>query len=558
MNTTPVVPSKPTPPHPAAPKPKALLPVPMPKPAKTKSATDTSSGILARILALIGQEVGLEPSELKPESEFTELGIDSLLSLTITSKIRGELGLDFPPSLFIDCTTIGDLQVRVGGADDDSLSTTSSSSSSSGDKDAQETHLTSSATSVYQDASQQDASSGRTRATLIMRKIIAEETRVPIDDLRPSTSLGDIGIDSLLSLTISGKLQELLDVDIPNTMFMEVETIQELEEALCKVLGLGPAHQIKLSKPSSDDPLDFNSSFTPPGDTQYQSNAVSSLPRATSILLSGSPQTAQLILILFPDGSGSASSYAALAPVVDTSRVAVYGLNCPWRKTGAEMTRLGVTMSTMVARYVIEVQQLVQQQQQLRARPPLIALGGWSAGGILAFEAARQLQQQPEAIRISRLILFDSPNPIGLQNPPQRMYDFFNSLGIFGGGKTKTPEWLQAHFNAFLRILDAYQPSTLPDTPTSLIVYARDGVCKDPDGPKMETRPDDPREMLWLLNNRTDFSAQGWASVLGPEKLSVRVLDEVNHFSLMDRGPKMKEMGQIVTKFCLESIGTDY
>lgn len=538
----------------------------MPQPVKTNSAADASSGVLSRVLALIGQEIGLEPSELKAESEFSELGIDSLLSLTITSKIRGELGLDFPPSLFIECATIGDLQSRIGGGEDDGLSTTSPSSTSGSGEDTPETQLTSSATSVYQDA---DTSSGRTRATLMTRKIIAEETRVAIDELKPSTNLADIGIDSLLSLNIAGKLQELLDADIPSTMFMEVETLQEVEEALCKALGLDSADQIKPSKPASNEPMALTSSLPDttrswssdrrisPENTQHQPIAVSSFPRATSVLLSGSPETAQMLLFLFPDGSGSASSYAAFAPVMDTSRVAVYGLNCPWRKTGAEMTRLGVTMSAMVAQYVTEVQRLVQQQQQIRALLPLIALGGWSAGGILAFEAARQFQQLG-AIRISRLILLDSPNPIGLQNPPQRMYDFFDSLGIFGGGKSKTPEWLQAHFNAFLRILDAYQPSPLPETPASLIIYARDGICKDPDGPKMETRPDDPREMLWLLNNRTDFSAQGWGSVLGPDKLSVRVLDEVNHFSLMDRGPKMTQMGHIVSKFCLENIGSDY
>jgi naphtho-gamma-pyrone polyketide synthase len=550
----------------------------MPQPAKTKSAADTSSGILGRILALIGQEVGVELSELKAESEFVELGIDSLLSLTITSKIRGELGLEFPPSLFIDHPTVGDLQVLVGGGGDDGLAVTRSSSNSSSDEESQETQLTSSATSVYQDAPQQDrSSSGRTRARLVMRQIIAEETRVAIEELKPSTSLADIGVDSLLSLTIGGKLQELLDVDIPGSMFMELETLQDVEEALCKALGLGQSNLKKSGEPSNNYPVASDSSLANSNrpwlsdspdrqisleDARNQSVAVSSLPHATSILLSGSPQTARLILFLFPDGSGSASSYAALAPVIDTSSVAVYGLNCPWRKTGAEMTRLGVTMSTMVARYVVEVRQLVQQQQsqatkgqgKFPAPTPFVALGGWSAGGILALEAARQLQQQPGAIKVSRLILFDSPNPIGLQNPPQRMYDFFDSLGIFGGGgggknKTKTPEWLRAHFDAFLRILDAYEPAPLPDAPASLIVYARDGVCKNPNGPRMETRPDDPREMLWLLNNRTDFSADGWASVLLPDKLSVMVLDEVNHFSLMDPGPKMKEMGQLVTKF---------
>lgn len=223
------------------------------------------------------------------------------------------------------------------------------------------------------------------------------------------------------------------------------------------------------------------------------------------------------------------------------------------------MTRLGLTMSTMVSRYVVEVRGLLQRCEKAKEAgrfpgpTPFIAFGGWSAGGILAVEAVRQMQQQPEAIRISQLLLFDSPNPIGLQNPPQKMYDFFDELGIFGssgeGKKAKTPGWLRQHFEAFLSILDAYEPTPLPLAPASLIVYARDGVCDDPNGPKMQTFPDDPREMLWLLNNRTDFSAEGWASILEPKKLSIKVLDKVNHFTLMDPQPRMKEMGQIVSDF---------
>ena len=543
--------------------------------AKNKSAANTSSGVLSQILAIIGQEVGLEPSELKADSEFADLGIDSLLSLTITSKIRGELGLDYSPSLFVDQPTVGDLRALVEGGEDDDLASVSSSSESSSDDESVDTQITSSGASVYQDTPQEDASSSRrTHNTLLIRTILAEETHVPIEELKSSTVLSDVGVDSLLSLTVSGKLQGLLNVDIPGTMFVECETLHDVEEVLCKTMGLDESKIKKPDSPSSEPPAIGSSLATTnerripgslkrlilPKESQQQSLDPSSLPQATSILLCGSPKPARQILFLFPDGSGSASSYAALATNIDTSSVAVYGLNCPWRKTGYEMTRLGITMSIMVARYIVEVQRVMQQQQQQRqtshASLPCVALGGWSAGGILALEAARQLQQQPEAINVSQLILFDSPNPIGLQNPPQRMYDFFDSLGIFGNGsgkdktkKPKTPEWLRAHFDAFLRILDDYEPTPLPNPPASLIIYARDGVCKDPNGPKMETHPNDPREMLWLLNNRTDFSADGWGSILGSDNLGVEVLDEVNHFSLMDAGPKMKQLGEHVTKF---------
>ncbi|KAL9085529.1 MAG: hypothetical protein Q9165_007574 [Trypethelium subeluteriae] len=540
-------------------KPKSNLPAPTPQ-AKTKTA-ETSSGVLGRILALIGEEIGVAQSELKPEVDFMELGIDSLLSLTITGKIREELGLEFPTSLFIDHPTVGDLRALIGGGGDGLVV---SGSSSSSDDESEETQLTSA--SGEQDPQPQDDSSSRTRAALMLRQIIAEETRVGIDELTASTSLMDIGVDSLLSLTITGKLQELLNVDIPSSTFMECDSLQEIEDAVCKELGLPKTHA-KKSEPAKSHTVTSNTLANCNGpnenvqpsqrSSQNQSITDSSFPQATSILLSGSPQTARLIVFLFPDGSGSASSYAALAPAIDTSSIAVYGLNCPWRKSGAEMTRLGLTMSAMVSRFVAEVRRLAQQTTKAQGKVVPIAVGGWSAGGILAVEAIRQLQQPQDGnptMKVSQLLLFDSPNPIGLQNPPQRMYDFFDTLGIFGGGggdksKSKTPEWLRQHFDAFLRILDDYEPTPLSDAPATLLVYAKDGVCKDPNGPKMETRPDDPREMLWLLNNRTDFSADGWASVLGRAKLNVKVLDEVNHFTLMDPGPRMKEAGHIVTKF---------
>jgi naphtho-gamma-pyrone polyketide synthase len=127
------------------------------------------------------------------------------------------------------------------------------------------------------------------------------------------------------------------------------------------------------------------------------------------------------------------------------------------------------------------------------------------------------------------------------------MYDFFDQLGIFGEGG-KTPDWLRAHFDAFIRILDDYEPKPLADSPNTLIVYAKDGVCKDPNGPKMEIRPDDPREMIWLLNNRTDFEAGGWKSVVGKDKLSVAVVDEVNHFTIMDQGDS-RRVGESIARF---------
>ncbi|KAL9594396.1 MAG: hypothetical protein Q9219_007055 [cf. Caloplaca sp. 3 TL-2023] len=544
-------------------KPAAYSSPPQPQLAVSKPAGNVVSGIFDRILGLISQEVGIEMSELRPESDFTELGMDSLLSLTIISRIRDELGLDFPQSLFIDHPTVKDLQIMVGKEEGDGSVASGSNSDGSSDDEGQGTG----ATSVDLHTPPLEASSSAldpAQVHLLVREVVAKETRVGIDELKPSTNLADIGVDSLLSLTISGALQEVLQISIADSLVVESETLQDIEDSLCKALGLDSSGSTKSREQSNHQlpfPRDLSTREFPLGHSLTAPAASNTLPRATSILLSGSPHTAQLILFLFPDGSGSASSYAALAPHIDPDRIAVYGLNCPWRKTGAEMVRLGINLSSMVAQYVLELRRLLSQQQQRHTKtPPQLALGGWSAGGILALEAVRQLQQPAhhlEAIKVDKLILFDSPNPIGLQNPPARMYDFFNSLGIFGGGgKSKPPpQWLQEHFNAFLSILDAYTPTPLPHAPASMIIYARDGVCKDSDGPRMETREDDPREMLWLLNNRTEFKAEGWGRILGNGSLRVEVVDEVNHFSLVDSGPKMTEVGEIVTGFLLVGGG---
>jgi iterative type I PKS product template protein len=60
-------------------------------------------------LQLIADETGLDLEELSDNAAFAELGVDSLLSITISEKMRVELGIQVKPSIFLECTTIRDL-----------------------------------------------------------------------------------------------------------------------------------------------------------------------------------------------------------------------------------------------------------------------------------------------------------------------------------------------------------------------------------------------------------------------------------------------------------------
>ena len=254
-----------------------------------------------------------------------------------------------------------------------------------------------------------------------------------------------------------------------------------------------------------------------------------SMPPATSVLLQGSPKAAVRTLWLFPDGSGLATSYLTL-PGIDV-HTAVYGLNSPFIRRPEEMK---CTFRELTNAYLLEI----------RRRQPSgpYFLGGWSAGGISACEAAQELIAAGE--KVERLVLLDSPNPIGLQKLPPRLYNDFDKLNLFGEKGREPPAWLLPHFLAFIEVLDTYKPVPFKNgsTPQTWIIWAKDGVCQD--GKVVEIRPEDPREVKWLLTERTELGPGGWGQLVG-NSVTIEVLHGANHFSMM-KGNAAKQVSKII------------
>ncbi|KAI9372093.1 hypothetical protein BJX61DRAFT_553236 [Aspergillus egyptiacus] len=67
------------------------------------------TGVIGQCLVLIAHETGLPVSELTPDATFVQLGVDSLMSLVLAEKFRGELGLEIKSSLFLECPTVGEM-----------------------------------------------------------------------------------------------------------------------------------------------------------------------------------------------------------------------------------------------------------------------------------------------------------------------------------------------------------------------------------------------------------------------------------------------------------------
>ena len=458
--------------------------------------------VVTRVLDIIAEEVGLERSELAPSSDFADLGVDSLLSLNIAGRLREDLGLDVNGSLFVDCPTVVDLMKSFNiketprSAPETTIPPTpelDSTSAASDDDDADSTSL---------DGDETDTMG-------IIRRTVAEEVGILEEELTQSLDLNELGMDSLLSLTILGKLRDEFEMDVPADLFVDNSSLNEIEAAL----GLKP----KVAA-------------TPRGKVRAPT-AKEEIPLASSVLLQGSPKSATKTLFLFPDGSGSATSYSPLPRI--SPDTAVYGLNCPYMKTPQNMR---CSIEDVTPRYL----------QEIRRRQPQgpYYFGGWSAGGICAFDAAQELDRVGE--KVERLILIDSPFPIGLEKLPPRLYDFFKTVGLFGEGDKPPPSWLLPHFLAFVNSLDLYRakPFASGRAPPARLIWARDGVCKFADSP----RPDmngAPKEMKWLLNNRTDFSSNGWASLLSGDDMVIETMDDANHFTMM-AGEKAKELALFI------------
>lgn len=463
---------------------------------------------MTRVLEIIAEEAGLDDLELVPSSDFADLGIDSLLSLDTVSRLREELGLEVENSLFFDCLTIADL-IKFLFSTETQSSTRFSTTAPTPELDS------ASAVSDGDNTDQSSLDGDETNVMSIIRRTVAEEVGILEEELTEALDLSELGMDSLLSLTILGKLRDELETDLPANLFTDNSSLGEIEA----VLGLKPkavaAPRENVRAPTAEK----------------ERSANSAIPQASSVLLQGNPKSASKVLFLFPDGSGSATSYTPLPRI--SPNIAVYGLNCPYIKTPQDMK---CSLEAITPRYL----------QEIRRRQPVgpYYFGGWSAGGVCAFDAAQELDRAGE--RVERLILIDSPFPVGLDKLPPRLYDFFQSVGLFGESDRPPPPWLLPHFLAFVDSLDLYnaRPFAAGRAPPTRLIWARDGVCKFSESPRPEMK-NALKEMRWLLNNRTDFGSNEWDRLLNADDLIIETMDGANHFTMM-AGDKARELAVFI------------
>lgn len=122
-------------------------------------------------------------------------------------------------------------------------------------------------------------------------------------------------------------------------------------------------------------------------------------------------------------------------------------------------------------------------------------------------------------------------------------------MNIFGGesGNKRPPSWLLPHFLAFIDVLDTHDATPFPagsKAPSTWILWAKQGVCQN-GAFNVEILPEDPKEVSWLLNERTEFGPGGWGQLVGSGKVQIEILEGANHFSMM-KGAAARLVGEFI------------
>lgn len=561
------------PPPVVAPPPTPVAPAPQ-QAAKSASGPKNAVALKHEVneaLDILAEESGISRQELTDDTHLADIGVDSLLSMVIAGRFREDLGLPIDPDfkLFVDCPTIEALKKFVSnlcGGDDEveEESPEASSANSYVEVEAPQATYTPSQSTVevvpavfHNDYAEQKVAetqainfstatsstenypitpapeeSSQTESASIKEEsflgvpearnsneglasaglaIVSEESGLALSDLTDDTNFADIGVDSLLSMVITSRFREdlQLDLDADFSLFLSCPTVGKLTTFLRSMN--------QSDSGASDDASsnDNGTNATTPTSEKGPIFADEPCLPASSVILQGTPKTAQHTVFLLPDGSGSAFSYVDIPKA--RSDIAIVGINCPYIR---EPEKMQCSPEALIQSYVNAISQ--------RQPHGPYHLGGWSCGGALAYACADVLIQRGE--QVSSLLIIDAPVPNEIGHLPVDFYEFVGKLGLYGD--EEPPAHLIPHFMRSTQTLCRYRPVPLKTNspPKVGILWATESVMDERGGPEALKRKDH-----FLTQARKNFGPDGWEKLIPGAQFRLDKVLGANHFNMMNR-----------------------
>lgn len=442
-------------------------------------------------------------------------------SRVIASRFREELEVDLQPTAFAEITTISGIKEFF----DNQEPVTSSA------PPIVSTEASKSTVSFADDAPGLVDSAKLDQALAI----IAEESGIALGDLKDDELLSNIGIDSLLCLVILSRFREEIDLDLQPAFFSEVKSIGDIKSFFKAQTAAPSVDGSGATSPISDSPKNLETS-TPA--SSVSDDAVERAPkvtvRSTSIILQGTLGSNTKTIFMFPDGSGSATSYMNIPRVHPD--IAMVAMNCPYMTNPKEMEGSFVDIAKI----------LLAEVRRRQPKGPYY-FGGWSAGGAFAYVATQLLQAVGEEVK--SLVLIDAPCPVGLGKLPQVFFDYWKTIHQPGGivQDRPLPSWLMDHFQAVNNNLRGFNANPMPPgrSPRTYLVWAAQGTdnLAGFTGRHLLT-PEENRDLGFLMDDKVDFTTRGWEKLIEGEIKIERAMAS-NHFTIV-RGEGAKIIKELI------------
>ncbi|KAG1882787.1 putative polyketide synthase [Suillus subluteus] len=373
-------------------------------PAQTRDRTNSTSNS-SRPSSPETLVLGLPTTDIQDHSDFKSLGLDSLSSLEALHALKTDLKVDLPHDAFDSYSTIAALSAFLEKSHPSEKSVERTSHKSL-ERSQPPPARSAEPTETVSDSD----------IRIRIRGIIAEVLGLPISDVEDDSDFKALGLDSLSSLEVLHSLKADLNIDLPHDAFESHSTIASLSAFFDK-----PSSPKKSSGRSSARTLQPASFDTRMSQLQF------------------SKDEAAVPLLLIHDGSGLINHYSRMTPLQRD----VFALSNPCLITGGKWE---------------SVEQIAESYAKavLGAKTDRIIIGGWSFGGVVAFETAKRLAQN--GVRVHGIVLIDSPCP-GKHVPLSSSVIDHVTRAHSGGIDSATISLVAEQFKESSRLLSVYDPS---------------------------------------------------------------------------------------------------
>jgi len=253
----------------------------------------------------------------------------------------------------------------------------------------------------------------------IMAEVLGGQTK----DMKDDAELEDLGLDSLTSIEALHALSAELSLELPQNLFTLHTTIRALQEFI---------DNLRQSKRKT-----YNKTESVAPAPAEASRALASLLGSLPVPIQRASGSQKTPLFLIHDGSGLVNYYQSLSALGRD----VLGIYNPKFPTGEEWKDL----KSMATEYAALMR---------KTTPGPILVGGWSFGGVVAFEAARQLMAEGQEVR--GVLLIDSPCPVNHVPLSESLIE--SVVTSTSKSKSEISQLIKKQFQLNSRMLGLYDP----------------------------------------------------------------------------------------------------